>query len=146
MLTRRATMTMIKFDSAILLCDNHIYENKHRYLSAYYTGDILLKKAAIELPEIVVVDVFEEEIESEKCSGVVVHYSNKADFWVQVAARAGFNIGGEIDGYEYVLADYRLRRKSQCVKESDKYKCISSHPAIPKLTSLQQVLKYERTT
>ncbi len=136
----------MKLETATTLINEHLYENKHRIKKAFYTGDVLLQLKNVGIPEIVVVDLFGELEETVIESDVAVHYSTDADFWVKVAAHAGFMLGGIIDGHEYVLAENKLRRKSQCVNNEGEYKCISSHPAIPSITSLKQALLYERTT
>ena len=126
------------------LIDEWCYENKHNILMAYYSGDVLLEKSKMSKAVVVIVDYSQEEFIEHKGDLTVVAVK-KEDFWVSVVARAGIDLGGDIGGFEHLLtADFKFRRKSQCINDNGKYKCISSHPVIPVIDSIDEVLKYSQ--
>lgn len=135
----------MNFTEAKTLIDEWLYESKHNIATAYYSGDVLLGKDEIDKAIVIIVDRFEEEFVDESRSDLTIIAVKKEDFWVSVLAHAGFNLRGEIGGFDFVLTkDNKLRRKSQCVKEDNEFKCIANPPTIPPFNSITEVLKYER--
>lgn len=117
------------------------YENKHNIITAYYSGDVFSGKEEIVNAVVVIVDRFEEEFIDESRSNLTIIAVKKDDFWVSVLAHAWIDLGGEIGGFDFVLTkDKKLRRKSQCVKDNNEFKCIANPPAIPLFESITDVM------
>jgi len=133
------------------LIDEWCYENKHNIITSYYSGDLMSTRVEANGPPpieletnkavVVIVDRFEEEFIDESRSNLTIIAVKKDDFWVSVLAYAGFDLGGDIGGFDFVLTkDKKLRRKSQCVKENNEFKCIANPPAIPLFESITDVM------